>query len=104
MFYKLLSRVTGIKPVSFKSSYTKLSNDLVAKDGVLCRTSIFKSFDTRETLGHITANDFKLDNILAIGAYDMLKPVYAPDTNNLNVALQVEQSLKELGHELSKEN
>lgn len=86
-----------------KSSYVKLSNDVVESKGVLKRVSKFVEFDTASSLGHLSVDDFKLDNILAVGAYDMLKPVYAPDTNNLNVAEQVERSIKELGNELFKE-
>lgn len=100
MFYQILTRlfvpdIEGIKP-----SYQKLDSKLVEKDGVLSRKSMFKKFDN-ESLNSFKMSDFSLSNILAVGSYDMLKPTYMVDTNNLNVVTQVENVINSLSNEQS---
>lgn len=98
MFYKILTRVFVPNVEPFHTTYEKLDSEMIEKNGVLTRVSKFKKFDN-DMLNQFQMSDFSLSNILAVGSYDMLKPIYMVDTNNLNVVGQVEQTLKSLSNE-----
>lgn len=106
MFYNLIHSAfeRPNKVVPIKCSYNKLTVERTSKNGIISKTSVFKKFSTADVLGKFTANDFSLSNILAIGAYDMLKPVYAPDTSALHTAQQVENELNTIINDASSEN
>lgn len=103
MFYDLMinPRVINFAPIT--PVYTKLVSEQVSKDGRLSRVSSFKKFSTADVLGKFTADDFSLNHILSVGALDMLKPVYAPDTSPLYVSNQVQSELNTVINEISKE-
>lgn len=96
MFYSLLKRKSSIEFPSLSTSYMKLSSKQVESKGVLTRVSVFESSDSATELSKFFFDDFSLQNILALGAYDQLKPVYAPDVNPLNVIDSVENTLNSL--------
>lgn len=98
MFYQILKRVFVPNVIPFHTTYEKLDSEMVEKNGILSRVSKFKKFDN-DMLNQFTMSDFSLSNILAVGSYDMLKPTYMVDTNNLNVVNQVEQTIKTLNNE-----
>lgn len=98
MFYKLLTR-QPLPAVEISPYYNKLVIDTVAEGERFSRVSSFKRVKCASDLDKFSVNDFKLNSILSVGAYDMLKPVYAPDTNALNVVSQVEAAIKSFGNE-----
>ena len=94
MFYSLMKRVfNGSHP--FSTKYMKLTPKEVSERGVLVRKNVFEVFDTSEQLNKYRAIDFKLENILAVGAYDMLKPQVMTDTNPLSVINKVDIAVSE---------
>lgn len=93
MLYHLLKHHCCNSAVEISPSYCKLTAVDVEDNGIITRRSEFKRFDSSEALNPFSFNDFSLSNIIAKGAFDLLKPVYVPDVNPLNVVNHVEQSL-----------
>lgn len=101
MFYELLTRKFEPAVASFDCTYRKLQSEQVSKNGVLTKKSVIKRFSSADVLNKFNADDFNLSNILSTGAFDMLKPTYMVDTNNLNVVDQVEKTIKNIKNEQS---
>ncbi len=93
MFYQLLNRRLNLVVVPISTSYQKLSSDKVKRNNSIVKVSKFQTFDSIEHLNKFCASDFALNNILEVGALDMLKPTVMVDSNSLNVAEQVEHTL-----------
>ena len=93
MFYQLRYRTNPSTSVVIDVGYNRLTSSNIEKNGVIVRSSNFQHTDSRETVGKFAASDFSLDNILSIGAFDMLKSVVMTDTSNLNVADSIEKSI-----------
>lgn len=64
------------RPSGFKVTrpYGILGREQKVFEGRVLSSSVWKTYDTVETLKGVRASDFSLDNILAVGAYDSLRP------------------------------
>ena len=63
-------------PSRFKVTrpYQMLGREQKVFEGRILNSSCWKTFDTVEALKGVRASDFSLDNILAVGAFDSLRP------------------------------
>lgn len=80
-------------PVNYSKSFAILgAEDSFENDRIVKKTK-FKQFDPAVEHSKYVASDFYMENIVAAGAYDMLKPVKLSDTtldnvDNLDMAVE----------------
>ncbi|MBO7734946.1 MAG: hypothetical protein J6S67_20460 [Methanobrevibacter sp.] len=68
--------------------YYRLSPVEVEKDGSLVRTSEFKFFNPSEEFGHLASTDFGIMNLMAVGAYEQMRPVTLSKNSDMSFADQ----------------
>lgn len=96
MFLELLSKPVYSSPVPIPTTCMKLVFKQVEEDGVISRKSVFDKVDLSSQLSKFHASDFSLSSILAVGAFDMLKPTYMALDSGLSAADMVENSLNSI--------
>lgn len=66
--------------VPYDPTYRMYRVTQIVENGVVVKKSQLVTVDNAEEMSRYKASDFKLDNIVAAGAYDMLKPQsFMPD-------------------------
>lgn len=98
MFTALIT--TSIRSSSYPidSSCVKLVFKNIEDHGVISRKSVFDNVDLSGELSKFHFSDFSLSSILAVGAYDMLKPTYMALDSGLSAADMVEKSLNSIAN------
>lgn len=70
-----------------KSGYTRIKIEQVAdEEGRLSRSVSYEFYDTDKENKKFKSSDFSLSQILAVGAYDMLKPVFQSRMSDMSLA------------------
>lgn len=71
LYFKKLPRIEAV----LCPSYMKLTPIDEVSDGVLVRSSEFRSYNVEDNNKQFSFRDFEIGNIIAVGATNMLKPV-----------------------------
>lgn len=85
---QILRLRNGMKnsPVNFCEPYAILTNGNKVVDGVIRKCASYETFDPVAHFSQYDANDFALENIIAAGAFDMLKDAGSVSFNNMENA------------------
>lgn len=63
-----------------------IPNNGVVGDSLSVSRSSFETFDFVEYASQFKSSDFDINSLLAVGAYDMLKPTYISSLSDMNFA------------------
>lgn len=91
MLKEIYERSNKRKSIPFETSYMRLKTVEIEENGVLVQRSRFVEYNPIDDDKQFKPSDFELGNILAVGAYQMLKPVmmhnidYAGSANAFDV-------------------
>lgn len=75
MLKEIYERDNSRKSHAYETSYMRLKTVDVEENGILVKRSRFVDFCPTDEDKQIKSSDFELGNILAVGAFQMLKPV-----------------------------
>lgn len=98
MFIDLITSPVRSSSCPIDSSCVKLVFKNVEENGSITRKSVFDNVDLSGQLSKFHFSDFSLSSILAVGAYDMLKPTYMVLDSGLSAADMVENSLNNIAN------
>lgn len=98
MFISLISSPVYSSSCPIDSNCCKLVFKNVEENGVISRKSVFDKVDLSSEISKFHFSDFSLSSILAVGAYDMLKPTYMALDSGLSAADMVENSLNSIAN------
>lgn len=82
-------------PVVFAKPYEVYDDEEVVDNGRVVKKSVIKVERPSERFAGMKASDFALENIIAAGAVDMLKPVVLHDAN-LDMVDQIDGTLNDI--------
>lgn len=94
MLKEIYERDNSRKSLPYESSYMRLKTVDIEENGILVKRSRFVDYNPIDEDKQFKPSDFELGNILAVGAFQMLKPVmmsnidYAGSANAFDVLYQ----------------
>ena len=76
-----MCQVPQMEPVSFARPYEVYDSEQVVVDGRIVKKTVIKTVVPSEQFKGLKCSDFALDNIIAAGAVDMLRPTQLTNTD-----------------------
>lgn len=99
MLQQLYYRRSNYKPFPIDPHYTHLVPVQNADGGVLTRSSQFVTDCVEDNNKQYRQDDFSLQNILAVGATQMLKPTTMSNHDVAGISQQIDNALKSMENE-----
>lgn len=87
MIINLINKSFFVPSYKMEIKFTRLvPNKGVIGDSLSVSKSSFEEFDFVEYASQFKSSDFDIQSLLAVGAYDMLKPTYITSLSDMNFA------------------
>lgn len=87
MIINLVTKSFFTPSYQMETKFTRLiPNKGVVGDSLSVSKSSFEEFDFVEYASQFRSSDFDIQSLLAVGAYDMLKPTYISNLSDMNFA------------------
>lgn len=94
-YFERMSTPYVMKPVDYTMPYEVYEDEQTVVDGVVVRKSVAKLVNPKEFHKDVKCTDFALENVIAAGAVDMLKPVMLHDAG-LDTVDKIDGTLNEI--------